>query len=526
MTEEEKEKRLEDAVLSETPDKVRRIYKELGRVEFSGLALGLACIFRGLEMVRALVECGASFRHPGEEKNFPVYNCNRIIEEEPKEDFSLLLFTRDQFLLFSEEQLVHKVLCHLKEKEYLPVSQLAEVLDFLCGNAEKTGVVLKRLLYFSIRYNYIEYYDVLKKHGVSISQDCKRLLVKPDVFAEGIIIKTFTGLYGMVLNEMNSEIIKIQPTLFDVIAKRAVPAEYLEFILDRFTGFNKNTILKTIINNEAISCLAGAEERGWLKHPKRRDIMIKYALDNEKNESLAWLLDFKNRTADLKAEQEEAEKEAERILNADQNSVRELRKIWKFKNCENNTIIIKGYKGKSSEVVVPEKIGNRIVTALGFSTFEPGFKKSKSNEITRITLPDTIEHIAAFAFFDCIMLTEVNIPEKLTAISRGMLHSTKIKDIVIGGNVKIIDGSAFYNCRELKSVKLCEGVREIGDYAFYLCTEMERIELPRSLVKIAGNASENIFYGCNKLTAYVHEGSYAEIYCMNAGIKYEYIKED
>ena len=504
--------------MSETPDNVRQIYKELGEVEFSGLALGLACVFRGLDMVKALVECGASFRYPGEDENFPVDNWNRFVEGEPKADFSLLLF--------SKTQLEYNGLRHLKEKEYLPVSQLSEVLDYLCGNAEKTGVIPKRLLYCSIRYNYREYYDVLKKYGVSISEDCQRLFAKEPVFSESIMGKNFTSLYGMVLKEMNSEIIKIKPNLFDVIAEKSVPPEYLVFILNHFTGFNKNTILKTIINSEAISCLAIAEERGWLKHRKRRDYMIKYAMDNNKNESLAWLLDFKNHTADLKAEQEAAEKEAERTLNADPNSVRELRKIWKFKKREDNTIIIKAYKGKSSEVVVPEKIGNRIVTALGFSTFEPGFKKSKHKEITKIILPDTIEHIAAFAFIDCDMLTEVNIPEKLTAISRGMLYSTKIKDIVIGGNVKTIDGSAFYNCRELKSVKLCEGVREIGDYAFYLCTKLERIELPRSLVKIAGNVSENIFFGCNKLTAYVHEGSYGETYCRDAGIKYEYIKEN
>ena len=469
-------------------------------------------------MVRALVECGASFCYPGEDENFPVDNCARIVEGELKDDFSLLLF--------SKTQLEHNGLRQLKEKEYLPVSQLTEVLDCLCGNESKTGIIPKRLLYFSIRYNYREYYDVLKKHGVSISEDCQRLFVREPIFSESIMVKSFTRLYGAVLKEMSSEIIKIEPNLFGNIAEKSVSTDCLEFIIEHCTGFNKNTMLKAIIHNEAISCLAITEERGWLDHPKRRDYVIKYALDNEKNESLAWLLDFKNRTADFNAEQKAAEKEAERTLNSDPNSVRELRKIWKFKKREDNTIIIKAYKGKSSEVVVPEKIGSRIVTALGFSTFEPGFKKSKRNQITKVTLPDTIEHIAAFSFFDCKMLTEVNIPEKLTAISRGMLHSTKIKDMVIGGNVKIIDGAAFYNCRELKSVKLCEGVREIGGYAFFLCSGLERIELPRSLVKIADNLSENTFYGCNKLTAYVYEGSYGEIYCRDAGIRYEYIKED
>ena len=506
--------------MSETPEEVRRIYKELDEVEFSGLALGLACVFRGLDMVRALVECGASFRHLEDEesRNNDIYFFSARLDTKRKEDFS--------FLLFSKIQLEYEELCYLKDRDFLSVSQRAEVLDYLCGNAEITAVIPQRLLYFSIRYNYREFYDVLKKHRIGISGDCQKLFVREPFFSESIMNKSFLSLYGMVLKEIGSETIRIEPSLLGNVSEKAVPDQCLEFMLEHFTGFNKNTMLKAVIHNEAVSCLAIAEELGWLKHQKRRDYAIKYALDNEKNESLAWLLDFKNRTADLKAEQEAAEKETERTLNADPNSVRELRKMWKFKKREDNTIIIKAYKGSSSEIVVPQKIGNSIVTALGFGTFEPGFKKSKHKEITKITLPDTIEDIAAFAFIDCDMLTEVNIPEKLTAISRGMLYSTKLKDIVIGGNVKIIDGSAFYNCNELKSVKLCEGVREIGDYAFYLCTQLERIELPRSLVKIAGNESESIFYGCKKLTAYVYEGSYAEVYCRNAGIRYEYINEN
>ncbi|MDE6725806.1 MAG: leucine-rich repeat domain-containing protein [Ruminiclostridium sp.] len=461
MTEEEKEKRLEDAVLSETPEEVTRIYKELGEVEFSGLALGRACAFRGLDMVKALVECGASFRYLGEDENFPVNNWAKIVEGETKVDFSLLLFPKSQ-LVYNKH--------HSKEKEYLTVSQLAEVLDYLCGNAEKTGVIPKRLLFYSIMYNYKEYYDVLKKHGVSISEDCQRLFATPYVFMESIKNKNFTELYGLVLKEMNAETIKIDQVLADATFESTVYPECLEFILEHFIGFNKNTILKAIIHNEAISCLAIVEKRGWLNHRKRRDYMMNYALYNEKNESLARLLDFKNRTADLKAEQKAAEKEAERTLNANPNSVRELRKIWKFKKREDNTIIIKAYKGKSSEVVVPEKIGNRVVTALGFSTFEPGFKKLKRNKITKITLPDTIEHIAAFAFFDCKMLTEVNIPETISTI----------------------EGLTFNECRSLTEITIPSSVTKIEMWAFLGCTGLKKIVIPNSVTE----SERGDFQGC------------------------------
>lgn len=53
---------LEQAVLTRSPEEVSRVYEKLGYVENSARALGLACRFRGLSYVKALVEGGADLR--------------------------------------------------------------------------------------------------------------------------------------------------------------------------------------------------------------------------------------------------------------------------------------------------------------------------------------------------------------------------------------------------------------------------------------------------------------------------------
>lgn len=52
---------LEHAVLTKSPEEISILYKQLGEVECSARALGLACRFRGLAHVKALVENGANF---------------------------------------------------------------------------------------------------------------------------------------------------------------------------------------------------------------------------------------------------------------------------------------------------------------------------------------------------------------------------------------------------------------------------------------------------------------------------------
>ena len=54
---------LQHAIFTKSPEELSALYRQLEPVQSSARALGLACRFRGLEHVKALVESGANFHY-------------------------------------------------------------------------------------------------------------------------------------------------------------------------------------------------------------------------------------------------------------------------------------------------------------------------------------------------------------------------------------------------------------------------------------------------------------------------------
>ena len=63
-----------------------------------------------------------------------------------------------------------------------------------------------------------------------------------------------------------------------------------------------------------------------------------------------------------------------------------------------------------------------------------------------------------------------------------------------------------------------EGVTLIGENAFKDCASLTEITIPAGVTEIGRDA----FIGCGNLTIIVSEGSYAEKYCKENGLKYQY----
>lgn len=179
-----------------------------------------------------------------------------------------------------------------------------------------------------------------------------------------------------------------------------------ECILDCFDNrkIDKKQCMLRIIDMDRVEALKIAIERGWLKQPKKRDEMIEYAKDRGRTEIVAYLLDYKNRAFDLVKEREEAEKKMLRELNANPNSVTELKKIWRYEKQEDGTLIITGYKGDRTEIAIPEKIGKSTVTAIGRYAFSPKAPRLREEQavnrcrITKIIVPPSVRTIGKYAF--------------------------------------------------------------------------------------------------------------------------------
>ena len=137
-------------------------------------------------------------------------------------------------------------------------------------------------------------------------------------------------------------------------------------VLEHFnqSKMNKTKLMKRMIEDENTACLAVAASAGWLKTPRKRDEMIQYAMGRQKQECTAYLLEYKNRTADFAAEADKAEKKLMRELNANPNSLTQLKKNWSFQKKRDGTLMITGYKGRSTVLSIPEQIGENKVTEI------------------------------------------------------------------------------------------------------------------------------------------------------------------
>ena len=89
--------------------------------------------------------------------------------------------------------------------------------------------------------------------------------------------------------------------------------------------------------------------------------------------------------------------------------------------------VLESYKGKDSQVVIPEG-----VTAIGSDAFKG------CTSLASVTIPDSVTEIGDWAFHCCTSLASVTIP----------------------GSVTKIGSLAFLFCKSLVSVNIPEGVRK------------------------------------------------------------------
>ena len=108
------------------------------------------------------------------------------------------------------------------------------------------------------------------------------------------------------------------------------------------------------------------------------------------------------------------------------------------------------------------------------------------------TLGDSIESIGASAFYGCSKLSEIVIPDAVTAIGSEAFENCKsLETVKVGNGTKSIDRYAFGGCSALSSITLGDSVTTIGSDAFYACSSLPEIVIPQSVTKINSYAFDN-----------------------------------
>lgn len=132
---------------------------------------------------------------------------------------------------------------------------------------------------------------------------------------------------------------------------------------------------------------------------------------------------------------------------------------------------------KKGDVVIPSEINGLPVTKI----FDGAFY---SDNITSITLPDTIDELGENMCDGCINLTSIKLPANIRSIPEFAFHGCKsLKKVDIPSGVTDIGRSAFDGCTSLKEVKLPESLEVLSDSCFSDCA-LESIDFPKGVKEI------------------------------------------
>jgi len=192
---------------------------------------------------------------------------------------------------------------------------------------------------------------------------------------------------------------------------------------------------------------------------------------------------------------------------------------------------------KDLDIVIPQKHKGKPVIKIDDAAF------SGCDEITSVTIPDSVAFIGELAFSNCEELTEINIPASILTIGNNAFQGCEdlakvniadlaawcditfynifsnplyfakklsvkgesVTDLVIPNGVTSIASYAFAGCNRLTSVTIPDGVTKIGNSAFLLCSRLERVTLGNNLTDVGIDA----FASCDDLAYTEYEnGNY------------------
>ena len=126
--------------------------------------------------------------------------------------------------------------------------------------------------------------------------------------------------------------------------------------------------------------------------------------------------------------------------------------------------------------------------------------------IGEITIPNSVNGIARYAFRDCTSITSITIPNSVTGIGDYAFEGcSALNSVTLPESITTINYGTFSDCSTLTSITIPNSVTTIGSSAFDDCSSLTSITIPESVSTIKNYA----FSGCTKLTKTNYTGDIA-----------------
>ena len=176
-----------------------------------------------------------------------------------------------------------------------------------------------------------------------------------------------------------------------------------------------------------------------------------------------------------------------------------------YSMCGEDGIVITGYDGTPTEIVIPQFIDGlqvKRIEDIAFSNNHGYF-----DGLLSVELPEGLESIGYYAFNGCINLSTINLPDSLVSIEAGAFYNCPLTGecLTLPDRLEVVEESAFSGTR-YESIVVPDSVQSIKDLAFDTCVNLHSIELPSGLMEIG----ESAFRYCYNLEDVYYRGTQDE----------------
>lgn len=155
-------------------------------------------------------------------------------------------------------------------------------------------------------------------------------------------------------------------------------------------------------------------------------------------------------------------------------------------------VIISGFIGNETEVVIPSTIEGYPVTKIDYEVFY------NNREITAVRIPDTVVSIGSRAFSLCSSLKTVVFGKELRSIGGNAFSECHVlENFDLPDSLEEIKQGAFINCRALTAVVIPDSVTSLGSSAFMHCFGLKTLVIGNGVTTIPSS----LLYNCGELTS-------------------------